>query len=234
MQRIGMDSSEAGRFREIAEKLYIPSTGPDGIIEEFDGYFRKSPDLRGINERFCKHSQAVKQPDVVLLFKLFGREYSEKIQQANWKYYMARTLHGSSLSQSGMALAAAQCGLLDESVDCFMRAARADLDCVRPDSALGVHLACYAVLWETVVFGYAGLEFRDDCIAFHPRVPRQFGSFSFNFNWHGSRFTVILSKESLTVSSVIDSSKPVMVSCGLADRRKLNPGEECCWKISSL
>jgi len=146
----------------------------------------------------------------------------------------ARTLHGSSLSQSGMALAAAQCGLLDESVDCFMRAARADLDCVRPDAALGVHLACYAVLWETVVFGYAGLEFHDDFIAFNPRVPRQFGPFSFNFSWHGSRFTVMLSQGSLTVSSVIDNGKPVVVSCGLADRLKLNPGEEYCRKISPL
>ena len=44
-------------------RLPVPAPDAAGVIEEFDGYFSLEPDLEGITESYCRHSQAVKQPD---------------------------------------------------------------------------------------------------------------------------------------------------------------------------
>ncbi|OPZ84175.1 MAG: Kojibiose phosphorylase [bacterium ADurb.Bin429] len=209
--KIGLTDAEAAEFAAIAEKLYVIPPNTDGIIEECDGFFDLSTDLRGISESFCSHTQAVKQPDAVLLFLPFGDEYAEEVQRANWHFYAARTLHGSSLSLPGMALAAAGCGLLDEAVDYFQRSARMDLDDVNLNANLGVHLAGYAVLWETVVFGFGGLRATRDGLRFTPRLPRRWRKVTFALHWRGCRLTVTLAEGTLTICADAENARAVPV-----------------------
>lgn len=211
--RIGLEPDEIDGFSKIAQRVHVPGPGSDSIIEEFEGYFGLDDDLRGINERFCRHSQAVKQPDVLLLMKYFGDEYPPEIQRANWKYYMDRTLHGSSLSVTGMALAAARAGLLAESHDCFTRGARADLDGIRPDSDLGVHLAGYAVLWETLVFGYGGFLPHRDRLTFEPNLPAAMDHVEFAITWRRNCFQVRVDHTVLELSAARDNPDTVRIGC---------------------
>lgn len=223
-ERIGLTDAEAAEFRTIAERFYIITPNADGIIEEFEGFFDLATDLRGISESYCAHTQAVKQPDALLLFLPFGDEYPQEIQQRNWHYYAARTLHGSSLSLPGMALAAAQAGLCDEALPYFQRAARMDLDDVNLNTNLGVHLAGYAVLWETVVFGFGGLTPRRDALHFTPRLPRQWDRLAFTIHWHGCRVRVELTHNQFQLSASPENSQAVLVEVN-GDRYEVAPGE---------
>lgn len=214
--KIDLADGEAANFADIAAKLYVIPPNADGIIEECDGFFELSTDLRGISESFCSHTQAVKQPDAVLLFLPFGEEYPAEIQRKNWQFYAARTLHGSSLSLPGMALAAAGCGLLDEAVDYFQRSARMDLDDVNLNANLGVHLAGYAVLWETVVFGFSGLKLTRDGLTFTPRLPRRWSGLKYTLHWRGCRVKVTLHDYALLVTS--DPANPRAVPVRIGDK----------------
>ena len=210
-EKIGLADSEVAEFSAIAENLYIIPPDEQGIIEEFDGFFTRSTDLRGISEMFCEHTQAVKQPDVLAAFLPFYEEYSREIQRANWHYYAARTIHGSSLSLPGMALAGALCGLTDEAADYFQRSARMDLDDVNLNSVLGVHLAGYAVLWETAVYGFGGLRPSREGLYFTPRLPRRWGGLSFTINWQGCRLYARLSYRTLSLQAGEENPKAIPV-----------------------
>jgi kojibiose phosphorylase len=223
--KIGLTDAEAVNFRIVAEKLYVIPPNAEGIIEECDGFFDLSTDLRGISETFCSHSQAVKQPDVLLLFGPFGDEYSEEIQQRNWHFYAARTLHGSSLSLPGMALAAAKCGLLREAVDYFQRSVRMDLDDVNLNTNLGVHLAGYAVAWETVVFGFGGLTPRRDGLHITPRLPQEWRCMRYHVTWHGCRVEVYLAANLLLITADAGNSRSVPVTVN-GESREIAAGEK--------
>jgi len=226
VQKIGLTDEEVAGLKATAEKLYVIPPNEDGIIEEFDGFFDLSADLRGTSERFCEHTQAAKQPDVVLAFLPFPDDYSEEIQRKNWHFYNARTMHGSSLGMAGMALAAARIGLTDESLDFFVRATRADLDSVRPDTELGVHLASYGVLWEVVVLGYAGLYPSRDGLHFRPQIPRQWRDLSFALTWCGCRIKVEVSHDTVRITTDAGNPRDVPVSVLDGEQHRLEPGRE--------
>ena len=231
--KIGLGDEEAAAFRAIAEQCYVIAPNADGIIEEFDGFFALSTDLRGISESYCAHTQAVKQPDVLLLFHPFAEEYSAEIMQRNWHFYAARTLHGSSLSLPGMALAAAKAGLLDEALPYFQRAARMDLDDINLNTNLGVHLAGYAVLWQTVVFGFGGLTPRRDGLHFRPRLPRQWDRLAFTVHWHGNRLLAELTHAALSLTAAAENADAVPVSIAGASYM-LAPGERMVGRIELI
>ena len=230
-KKINLTVSEAASFMEIADRIYMIKPDEYGIIEEFEGYFKLSADMRGIGERFCSHTQAVKQADVVLLFLPFADEYTKEIQKKNWYFYNARTFHGSSLSLPGMALAAARAGLLDESIDNFIRSTRMDLDDVNLSTDLGVHLAGFAVLWETVVFGFGGLCAGRDVLNFCPQVPRQWDKLSFDMNWHGCKFNVEVGHVLIRFKTDIKNKGNVVVKILDGEVKELEPGKEYEFKL---
>ena len=225
-KKISLCVSEIENFKVIAEKMYIIEPDENGIIEEFEGYFKLSTDMRGIGERFCSHTQAVKQADVVLLFLPFADEYLREIQQKNWHFYNSRTFHGSSLSLPGMALAGARAGLLDESLDNFVRSTRMDLDDVNLSTDVGVHLAGFAVLWETVVFGYGGLYPGRDELNFRPQLPRQWQKLSFAINWHGCEINVEVRHGKIKFMLKGDDMSSIILRIWDGDKKQLETSKE--------
>jgi trehalose/maltose hydrolase-like predicted phosphorylase len=125
-----------------------------------------------------------------------------------------------------MALAAARIGLTDESLDFFVRATRADLDSVRPDTELGVHLASYGVLWEAVVLGYAGLYPSRDGLHFRPQIPRQWRDLSFALTWCGCRIKVEVSHDTVRITTDAGNPRDVPVSVLDGEQHRLEPGRE--------
>jgi len=222
--RIGLDQAEAASWREMAEKLFIHEPGADGIIEQCDGFFALDPDLGGICETYCSHSQAVKQPDVLAAFIPFESRYSSEIRQKNWHYYNARTLHGSSLSLPGMAYAAARCGLNDEALYNLHASCRMDLDDVNLDTERGVHVSGGAVEWATIVHGFGGLDATAEGLSITPNLPRQWSRLAFSVHWHFQRVDIEITREAITIA--VDDTLPVAVPVRLADApwQQLAPG----------
>lgn len=217
IKRIKVSPQEVAEWHEKADSLFIPAPNSAGIIEEFDGYFDLSPDIEGITESYCRHSQAVKQPDVLLAMLRFEQQYSAEIRRANWHYYHARTLHGSSLSLPGMAYAAARCGLNDEALYQLHKSARMDLDDVNLDTERGVHLSGAAVAWQAIIFGFAGLTPHADNLELRPNLPRQWQHLKFTIHWHGQRVRVEIDQaQVLIIAGKLNDKSPVI---------KINEGE---------
>jgi len=216
VEKTGASAQEAAEWRNMAEKLFILAPNEDGIIEEFEGFFKLDENLDGICETYCSHSQAVKQPDVLAAFIPFEERYPRDIRIKNWHYYNARTLHGSSLSLPGMAHAAARCGLNDEALFNLHQSCRMDLDDVNLDTERGVHVSGGALEWATIVCGFGGLEAGADGLTIRPNLPRQWTRLKFRVWWHFQPVTVAISCDKVTVEigREVDCAVPVRIGEG--------------------
>ena len=122
-----LDAQRLKKWREVAEKI-CQRVGPDGLIEQFDGFFAlKDVNLADYEPRTCSmHEifgveaandyQVLKQPDVLMMQYLLHDEYSDEQIRANYDYYTPRTDHtyGSSLGPSIQAIVACLMGDVDE------------------------------------------------------------------------------------------------------------------------
>lgn len=225
VQKVGLSRQELAEWRRIRRCFFVRSPDAQGLIEEFDGFFSLSPDLDGVCETFCRHTQAVKQPDVVALFVYFEDEYSLPVRQKNWQFYADRTMHGSSLSLPGMAYGAARCGLNDEALYNLQKSARMDLDDVNLDTVRGVHLSGYAVQWYAIVFGFGGLTPRREFLQIRPNLPRQWNSLTYTVHWQFQRLQVRIAAEEVQVQAWGGNDRPVRLRLGRAPVCEIPPGQ---------
>jgi trehalose/maltose hydrolase-like predicted phosphorylase len=204
-EQLDLSAVRLAHWREVIEKIYLP-VQPSGLIEQFEGYFqRRDVDLAGLEPRTksiqevfgiegANETQAIKQPDVLMLLYLLRNHYSDETVQVNYKYYTPRTDHtyGSSLGPSIMAIMACEVGKPDDAYEHFIRAARADLRDVRGNAGDGIHAASAAGMWQAVVFGFGGLRITPNNWTVHPRLPRHWKRLAFKFFQRGQLIEIDL------------------------------------------
>ncbi|MDE6055778.1 MAG: glycoside hydrolase family 65 protein, partial [Lachnospiraceae bacterium] len=165
------------RFKEDAEKLYIPKPDQDGIVAQFDGY-RDLEDTtvnavrnRLLNEReywggaygVASDTQIIKQADVITWMVMFPEDFTEEQKWHNWKYYEPRTEHGSSLSACMYSILACVCGHQEEAYPFFRKSAEADKKGGGKEWAGdiyigGTHPAAAGGAYMTAIFGFGGVR----------------------------------------------------------------------------
>lgn len=204
---------------DFAQKLYVPEPDKDGIIEQFDGYFKmedtvpselKKRELKE-NEYWGCHGLAsttrvLKQADVVMMLNVFRSEYSNEIKKANWEFYEPYTEHGSSLSACAYAIVAANIGFTDWAYKYFMKTATVDLNgstrqCLGSLYIGGTHPAANGGSWNTAIYGFAGVSYKDGILDISPNIPNKWQSLSFKLLWQGVRLTVVIGKNGVKVSA---------------------------------
>jgi kojibiose phosphorylase len=197
--QLDLTKERLDKWRDVIEKMYLP-VGPDGLIEQFEGYFqRKDIDLAALEPRAvsaqayfgiegCNETQILKQPDVLMLQYLLRDHYSDEAVRVNYHYYNPRTDHtyGSSTGPAIMAVLACWMGYLDEAYEHFIRAARADLRDVRGNAGDGIHAASAAGTWQAVVFGFAGLRVSPEGWTTTARLPKHWKRLAFKFYHRGA------------------------------------------------
>lgn len=202
---LDLSPSRLDHWRDVVAKVYLPGA-PDGLIEQFEGYFNRRdvhlPDLeprtQSIQTIFgiegTNETQVLKQPDVLMLQYLLHNEYDIKQVQVNYDYYTARTDHtfGSSLGPSIQAIMACEVGKPEDAYEHFIRAVRADLRDVRGNAGDGIHGASAAGTWQAIVFGFGGLRVSESGWRVRPRLPHHWRSLSFHFFYHGQMKQVTL------------------------------------------
>jgi kojibiose phosphorylase len=117
------------------------------LFEQFAGYVQLE-EIDVVAQRSCatpidtclgperiRRSKAVKQADVVALSALLWDKWPVAVHQANFRYYEARTAHGSSLSPALHALVAARLADRTLAQAYFRQAAEIDLANNIPPSA---------------------------------------------------------------------------------------------------
>ena len=202
----GLSIKEAAEWLEKASQIYIPEPNQDGIIEQFEGFFDlEDVDFSSYADRTlsmqqifgiegCQKVMALKQADIVMLHFLLRNEYDTKIIEKNYDFYSARTDHeyGSSLGPAMHALVANWINRPNEAYQHFLRAGMADLYDVRGNVTDGIHAASLGGIWQTVVFGFAGLSVTEHGWTLKPKLPKGWKSIKFKFWYKGKLEEVIV------------------------------------------
>lgn len=207
IQRLGLTLDLFAKWKDVIAHMHLPIQ-PDGLIEQFEGYFqRRAVDLAALEPRNisaqvmfgiegCNETQVLKQPDILMLQYLMHDDFSPEQIRVNYDYYTPRTDHtfGSSLGPSIQAIMACEVGKPDDAYEHFIRAARADLRDVRGNAQDGIHGASAGGTWQAVIFGFAGLRLHENGWSTKVRLPHHWKRIKFHFYYHGEWQTVDLQK----------------------------------------
>lgn len=193
------DKTESSdKIKEVRSKLYLPLPNADGIIEQFDGYFKlEDATVKDVRRRLknpneymggefgvATSTRVIKQADVIALLVLQRDLFPIDIMKKNYDYYVDKTEHGSSLSAPMHCLLA---NLIDDpeaALPFFMKSATIDITGVsKPYSGgiyiSGTHPASSGGSYISIVYGFAALEHHGYQLSGDYRLPKSFNSLEF-------------------------------------------------------
>jgi trehalose/maltose hydrolase-like predicted phosphorylase len=205
--RLRLEPDEPAQWLRIGRDLHSGMDDRTGLIEQFQGYFGlEEIDLVAHEPRTAamdvllgreriQRSKIIKQADVVMLLYLLWDRFPPDVREANFRYYDARTGHGSSLSPPIHAAVAARLGDLDLAMRYFRETAEIDLSNTMGNAAGGVHVGALGGLWQAIVFGFAGVTIGDEGLRFDPRLPPGWRRLRCALQFRGQRIPVDVSRE---------------------------------------
>jgi beta-phosphoglucomutase len=222
------------RLDGVIEKFYLPQPDPTtGVIPQFDGYHRledatpavlktrmKHPhEYWGCGDGLARWTQVIKQADVVLALALYPGDHTEAVRRANWEFYEPRTEHGSSLSASAYAIAAARLGKTDFAYRYFLKTATVDMtgDSKQYVGDLyigGTHPAANGGAWMAVVHGFLGLERSGHTLSLDPHLPQGWTEVRLALGVGGETLDAAVTLDTITLTPHRPFEKPLTVTVG--------------------
>ncbi|GHV16480.1 maltose phosphorylase [Clostridia bacterium] len=203
---------EVGKWREIiAKSRVIYDDGRQLYIQDED-FLRLEPFPGRISDdgsaayheyefdRLQRY-KILKQADLVHLIVLLPELFDNEEKRAIWDCYEPLTLHDSSLSWGIHALAAAKLGLKDSAYVYFERALTLDLsNRMKNTGSEGIHIGTAGSVWQTVVFGFAGLDAKNGALS--PQLPEGWRGMRFSFFKSGKRYRAEITSAGHSVTEV--------------------------------
>lgn len=200
-------AQEKQAWQEAAARMYVPFDADAGVYPQDDSFMDKPdwdfehtprdhyPLLLHYHPLVIYRHRVLKQPDLVLAqFLLSGRfTRAEKIR--NFNFYERYTTGDSSLSHCIMSIMAAETGNSAKALDYFNKTVRMDIDDVNGNSRDGIHTACMAGSWMSVVYGFAGFRDYGGSYSFNPRLPDGWKKLSFSLAIRGCIVDVCITQD---------------------------------------
>lgn len=196
IKKTGLTKGEVKAWEGVQEKIYLPKKDGTDLLEQFEGYFeledviidkydKNDWPMRPDKLKHMKASQTqiIKQADVVMLLHLMGEEFNKNLIELNYSYYEKRTLHGSSLSPSIYSIMGLKVGDASKAYRYLRRAAFLDLLNLQKNTREGIHAANTGGVWQTVVFGFAGVSIEDGMLHIKPNMPVEWEALSFRLHY---------------------------------------------------
>jgi kojibiose phosphorylase len=198
-ERADLSEERVKAWRSVADMTLLPFDETSGLIEQFEGYF----DLQDVNlaDYEPRHeamisifgiegiteTQVIKQPDVLMLLYLLEDQFDKDTLRANYQYYDPRTDHtyGSSLGPAVQAIMSCRVDDIEAAYEHFHRAAFVDLHDLRGNTKDGIHGAAAGGVWQSLVFGFAGLRVGEQGWSVDPKLPPHWHRLAFKFFWKG-------------------------------------------------
>ncbi|WP_239479421.1 glycoside hydrolase family 65 protein [Lichenicola cladoniae] len=225
--RLVIDDSELAQWSTVADTIVTGLDVATGLYEQFGGFFGLDPiDLSQyagpsvpidvvLGRERTAASQIVKQADVVALLALLPDEFDASTAAVNFDYYEPRCSHGSSLSRTMHALAAARMGSSSVALSFFRESAEIDLGDTKVAVDGGIHMAALGGSWLTAIFGFAGLSLLPAGLGFEPQLPSGWESLSFSVQWRGRQLSISIRQSDGTLDATLDAGEPMLiVLCG--------------------
>lgn len=208
-------------LKDSSEKLFIRKPDENGIIEQFDSYF-KLEDVRVDEVRsrlidpkeywggaygVAADTQVIKQADVVAMLSMFKDDYTAEIMEKNLKYYEPRTEHGSSLSACMYSLLSCYTNNPETAYPMFMKSAKADLIKGGKEWAGlvyigGTHPAAAGGAWIVAVKGFAGITEEDGKLICKPNIPEKWQGMSFKLMYRNKLYAVRIAGENTAITEI--------------------------------
>jgi len=208
--KINIKKNEIRNWQKIAERIYIPVSKKTGIIEEFDGFFKKKfypqPEMdnnslpvfpRNLKVTDIQKTQFVKQADVVLLLYLLSDNFNLEQKRKNYLYYEKRTLHKSSLSAPVHSVGGVEVGEKIKAYRYFLVSVYTDMKNIYGNTDEGMHAATLGGTWQAVVNGFAGVRVKKGVLSFEPKLPYRWKRVRFLIRWKGFDISVHIDREKI-------------------------------------
>ena len=209
---IMFDEAETAQWRVISSQLVLPYDEKQNLWLEDDAYHRRKPlDMKRakptakriidttIPYEALPFYQISKQADVLHVMKNLPWYFTLEQIKTAYAFYQPRTAFDSSLSYSMFALMAAKLGRLEEAEQYFSLTAKLDLQNVQLNTISGLHFANFGGTWQTVVFGFGGVEIGADGMKIAPHLPKSWNRIRFTMFYKGAHIGVSIGKKELSV-----------------------------------
>lgn len=219
-EKIQITDEEISGWDQVQEKIYLPRKEGTPLLEQFEGYF----DLKevviekydendwpvrpeALKSAKRRETQIIKQADVVMLLHLLGEEFDEETTKLNYSFYEKRTLHGSSLSPSIYAIMGLKVGDSSKAYRYLRRAALLDLVDLQGNTREGIHAANAGGVWQTVIFGFAGVSIENDLLRIRPNLPKEWSALRFRLHHRGTYLEVAVTAEGRVELTVLEGEE---------------------------
>jgi beta-phosphoglucomutase family hydrolase len=240
LKRLGFRESELRQWVEISTKLNL-NISPEGIIEQFDGYFnlkeldwnayrKKYGDIHRL-DRILKAEgkspddyKVSKQADLLMAyFNLGVDEFNRIISrmgymlppgsfERNFDYYIQRTSHGSTLSRLVHSNLSYLMGQHDSGWQMYMEALKSDLEDIQGGTTgEGIHCGVMAGTVYSALTLFGGLELHTDYPSICPQLPPFWKSMEYNFTFRGVTYYVRVKEEMVDLFIKGDENKKYKV-----------------------
>lgn len=220
-EKISLTEKEIEEWNLVQSKIYLPRKEGTQLLEQFEGYFDlqevtiqeydkndwpiRPAELKTMK---TKETQIIKQADVVMLLHLMGEEFDEETTKLNYSYYEKRTLHGSSLSPSIYSIMGLKVGDDTKAYRYLRRAAFIDLINLQKNTREGIHAANAGGVWQTVVFGFAGLSIdADGILNITPKMPKEWKGVTFRIHYLNSWLEISIDAKNNAAVKVLEGAQ---------------------------
>ena len=222
--KIELTEDEIKQFGKAYKNMYLPYNKEFKINAQDDTFLSKAvwdfkntpkekyPLLLNYHPLTIYRYQVLKQADTVLAHFLVEDDADFEAIKNSYNYYEGITTHDSSLSCAAYSIMASKIGYMEKAYEYFIETARLDLDNTHGNTKDGVHTANMGGTWMAVVYGFAGLRIKEDCISLTPRLPR---------NWNGLKFKILYKGAHIEVE-LKDSKTEITVKCEQPINLKVN------------
>jgi trehalose/maltose hydrolase-like predicted phosphorylase len=238
-ERLGLTGAELDEWDRISRRLSVPFLA-NGLPSQFEGYDDLDElDWDAYRNRYANigrldlilesegdttnRYKASKQADVLMLFYLLsaeelteivrrlGYDYDPATIPATVDYYLARTTHGSTLSNVVHAWVLARTNrraswyLLQDALE-------ADLsDTQGGTTREGIHLGAMAGTADILQRCYSGLESRDDALWLNPLLPDALTLLEFDLHYRGHWLKCHLHADRFVIDALPSAASPVTI-----------------------
>ncbi len=147
-------------------------------------------------------SKALKQADVLMLPYLFDGFMSKEELKRNFDYYFPVTTHDSSLSNIIHSILLAKSGDAEQAYGLFKKSIDIDLNAEAGGAAEGIHIANCGGIWQSIIFGFAGLchSYEEITPSLNPQLPDAWEKLSFPLYFKNERYCITITKENCDIS----------------------------------
>lgn len=238
VSKIGLTDKELEKWREVADKLYVPLGSGQQPMEQHEGYFQLTDRViteydgnnmpvwpEDVDTARLNDYTLIKQADIIQLLHMFGEEFDPEVKKVNFEYYERRTMHKSSLSPSIYCIMGLAVGDFSKAYAYLMRTAKVDLADNQGNTKEGLHAASTGGTWQAAVFGFGGMRFEaGGSVGFSPTwLPDHWKRFSYKVIWRGRLIEVTITHSDVTLK-MADGEEPLEV-CVYGEPHQLQKGK---------